>query len=442
MINFFQKYKKTTNVIYAVVVFTFVGAGFLGWGSYNPATNSQVVQEVKGETITHYELNTAIGSLAENKFKLIKAQQPDLTVNSYFEQNKDVLREEALKQLINKKTILAYAKNDLMLTASNDDIVKYLVNINVFHKNGKFDKDTYIKTLKYQRVTPSEFETLVKDDLIYEKFMNIIQKVVKSDDMDASFSKFLIGTERELSLKILDLPSNSNFTVLEEDVKSYWEANKELYKTKPSYNISVSKKNLIDDFKAERKAFLKEYISLKNNKSKFDDTYDVTDTDVLFKELDSPIVGKVYKPIRIKNSLYIVKINSINKSKNKSFDFAYDDAKQDFIKDKAFKNMINTATKYDFNKNDNIGYISRINDKSNLKLYIPSQEDYLNLIKHIMNSKTLNNYIVFDNMVVYYRIENQRINKIDDILNMYSMFNSNLSTIKMSAYINDLILEK
>ncbi len=73
-----------------------------------------------------------------------------------------------MSYLFQKNLILSFA-DELGLDITDEEIAKQLVSIPGFIKNGKFDKDTYIKVLNQNRTNPTEFEASLRRDLLLQK---------------------------------------------------------------------------------------------------------------------------------------------------------------------------------------------------------------------------------------------------------------------------------
>lgn len=146
MISWMQRHKKWLVITIWISTIAFVGAGFVGWGSYDYGKQGGVVAVVGDREVSVEEYQEEYSRLYDQYAR---------TFGSMFNQemaDKLNLKDIAYNQTIQKNLILSYA-DSLGLDVTNEDIAKELVKYNAFVKDGKFDKDTYIKVLAQNRTT-------------------------------------------------------------------------------------------------------------------------------------------------------------------------------------------------------------------------------------------------------------------------------------------------
>ncbi|XPV54069.1 MAG: SurA N-terminal domain-containing protein [Halarcobacter ebronensis] len=136
-----QRHKKWLVITIWISTIAFVGAGFVGWGSYDYGSKGGAVAVVGDREVTVEEYQREYSSLYDQYARMFGNQ---------FNQemaDKLKLKDAAYKLIIQKNLILSFA-DELGLDVTNEEIAKQLVLIPAFLKDGKFDKDTYIKVLQ------------------------------------------------------------------------------------------------------------------------------------------------------------------------------------------------------------------------------------------------------------------------------------------------------
>jgi peptidyl-prolyl cis-trans isomerase D len=245
----------------------------------------------------------------------------------------------------------------------------------------------------------------------------------------------LLFSEDKVSIAILDI-NNIKIKISNEEIKQYWQQNKEKYKTNKGFKIAyVDIENIKSKNKQEmKKVALREYLKLKKNKSNF------TKEIVLYEnsdflppqELSKIFVAtqnKVLKPIYNKDHYIVVKLISTIKPKALPYQEAKQMAKDDLIASKKeqiinqkINNMIQNFTGTD------IGYISKYKTPTIKGL---TKDEVSNVVKSIFNSQKSIDKIKFNDKVVVYKITDSRFvkyNKDKDgiILETMSDLKSNL----------------
>lgn len=395
MITWMQRHKKWLVITIWVSTIAFVGAGFVGWGSYDYGSKSGAVAVVGDRKIFVEEYQREYSSLYDQYAKMFGAQfNKELA-------DKLNLKKAAYDLAIQKNLILSYG-DELGLDVTDEEIAKQLVKYEAFKKDGKFDKDTYIKVLRQNRTTPKEFEASLRRDLLLQKIESIFKIEVSKNELK-NLNKLLFS-EDELSIKILDANSFS-VDIKDKDLKNYWETNKDNYKSKPSIQLDIDElaisnntytqeeiaeyyKNFRTDFKKDdgkiksldeakediirvlnakdsKKMALKKYLKLKKGEEKFSSSKKYLEENLPYsvennKEILSQVPGDVLKPFLEGDKYIIVKI--LNKTLPKTLSF--EDAKAMVLKDyekvaKSLKVEQEATNMLKDFKGQDIGYVSR-----------------------------------------------------------------------------------
>ncbi len=230
MISWMQRHKKWLVITIWISTIAFVGAGFVGWGSYDYGKQGGVVAVVGDREISVEEYQEEYSNIYDQYAR---------TFGSMFNQemaDKMNLKDVAYNQAIQKNLILSYADR-LGLDVTNEDIAKQLVKYNAFLKDGKFDKDTYVKVLAQNRTTPAKFEDGLKRGILLQKVQALFEVEPTKVEIE-NLSKVLF-IEDDIEYKVV-FTKDINVEINEEELKKYWSEHKNSYMSERSYDLLVA----------------------------------------------------------------------------------------------------------------------------------------------------------------------------------------------------------
>ena len=211
MITWMQKHKKWLVITIWISTIAFVGAGFVGWGSYSYGSKGGVVAKVGDKEVSVEEYQQEYSNLY-NEYSKMFGPMFSKELASQLK-----LEDIAFKKLLEKNLIMAYG-DSLGLVATDEEVAKELIKYEVFQKDGKFDKDTYIKVLNQNRLTPIDFENGLKNSILFQKTQNLF--ALKSTPKEIENLSKLLFVEDDITIKILSL-SDMEVTVNEEELKAF-----------------------------------------------------------------------------------------------------------------------------------------------------------------------------------------------------------------------------
>jgi peptidyl-prolyl cis-trans isomerase D len=424
-----QKHKKWLVITIWISTIAFVGAGFVGWGSYNYGKSGGTVATVGSLEIDMKNL--------EKEYSTMYGQYQQMFGGNFNQEMADKLnlQEQAYNNLVQKYLILNLAKK-YGIIATDTEVAKELVKYEAFLKDGKFDKDTYIKVLQQNRTNPTDFENGMKNDIVFYKTISIFNANINTKEMKTLNEIYF--SEDEVSINIID--SNSiDKSFSDKELKDFWEKNKNNYKTVAKYKINVEKMAIEGDLKQAKNNALKKYLALKNKKENFTKEELIDDKSTIFgKDLVNIMALKndeLLKPIQIGNEFVIVKMVQKIEPTTLSFEEASLFVKNDFLqtivkqrldekKNALLKNFTGT----------NIGFISKEKLPTVASL---TKEEIEKLAQDITSSTTILNTTSFGNKVVVYKIESSRAGAFDSEKNRYLL--ENIAKIKNDEIIMSLL---
>ena len=229
MISWMQKHNKYLIVTIWIATIAFIGAGFVGWGSYQYGSKASAVGKVGDIEITQEKLDMTYQNLYGQYNEAFKGKFDDAKAKEMG------LPQQAFNSLKSQAQLLNLAK-EYGIVVSDGELSDYVTSIAGFHDDGKFSKVIYNTYLKNRRMKAKTFEAVLKDELIVKKIMDLL-----SND-SLAFETEVLASALSISDKIAyKVISGKDITVnLEDkDIKEYWEPIKSNYMTKKAYELAI-----------------------------------------------------------------------------------------------------------------------------------------------------------------------------------------------------------
>lgn len=447
MITWMQRHKKWLVITIWISTIAFVGAGFVGWGSYEYGKQGGVVAVVGDRNISVEEYQQEYSNLYEQYARVFG--------NMFNEEmaNKMNLKDTAYSQVVQKNLILSFA-DSLGLDATNEDVAKQLVKYEAFLKDGKFDKETYIKVLNQNRTTPLEFEESLKRNIILQKIQVLFDIQPNKKEIE-NLSKLLF-LEDDIVYKIIN-SQDIKVEVDQEELKKYWEEHKDSYKSEISYDLEIAKmsiapsnpteeeilehyNNFKSDFtkddgliktleearadivkvldeKASKTEALKKFLRIKKSEENLDEKVTYTINTLPFdSETNGKIIesqkDEILKPILFNNEFVIIKVLNKNDSVTLSFEEALSEVEKDFLiiqKDKKLDEFAQNELKtFSGTK------VSSVTRESIDKIIYLQPQEAAKFLSELFSSKSKEGIVKLDDKVVLFRVLESRFAKYDE----------------------------
>jgi len=223
MLDFLRKRKRNwvITLFLGIIVVSF--ALFVGSGKFRDQGAGDVA-EINGEGISQRDFAIQYERAVERYRQMLKGS---LTPEMIKGLN---IKGSLLEELIQRKLMLQEARN-LGLTATDDDLAEHLALAPEFQVGGRFSKDRYLQILQTNRLLPTQFEEEQRDQLTIQRLYSVLVDSVHVTEAEVR-DRYKIDQEK-INLSYIKLPISS-FTsqvkLSEEDVKQYYERNKESLK--------------------------------------------------------------------------------------------------------------------------------------------------------------------------------------------------------------------
>ena len=229
MISWMQKHNKYLVWTIWVATIAFIGAGFVGWGSYSFGSKAGNVAKVGEIEISQTKLNMVYSSIY-NQYN--EAMQGTLDDKKAKEMG---LIKQAFARLSTQAKILNYAK-EVGIIVSDKEVVERLQSMQVFQKDGVFNKEIYTSYLKSQRMKAKSFESTLREELTIQKTVALLSTEGLALEKEAISAAMNVSDK--LAYQVLT-EADVNFVPEEDKIKSFWEMQKENYMTKQTYELSI-----------------------------------------------------------------------------------------------------------------------------------------------------------------------------------------------------------
>jgi peptidyl-prolyl cis-trans isomerase D len=131
-----QKHNKYLVWTIWVATIAFIGAGFVGWGSYSFGSKAGNVAKVGTIEIKQSQLNMVYTNLYNQYNEMMQGKLDDKKAKELG------LVQQAFSRIEVQAKLLNFAQ-EAGIVVSDDEVAKKLVSIKVFHQDGHFSKEIY-----------------------------------------------------------------------------------------------------------------------------------------------------------------------------------------------------------------------------------------------------------------------------------------------------------
>lgn len=193
MLKAMRKHARFFYVLFFIVILSFI---FWGVGTIDKSTNVAVA-EIDKEKISLEEYWRAYDRVREFYRETLKegfTEEVEKNLN---------LKQKVLDILIDERVLLIAAKK-AGLSVSEKELEEAIINDPAFMRDGKFNRDVYIRTLELNRLTPQIYESMRKKELLLTKMRRVITESVdipQVDVKDDALRQTMLSSIREGAVK-------------------------------------------------------------------------------------------------------------------------------------------------------------------------------------------------------------------------------------------------
>jgi peptidyl-prolyl cis-trans isomerase D len=203
----------------------FVAFAFFGLNSYLQSTVVNYAAAVNDQEI----------SLARHQraYQQLRTRMAEMLGDNFdpAQLNEDMLKANALQQLINEELVLQAADTE-GFAASNQLVAASINAIDAFKEDGVFSKTLYARVLGYQGMTPAAFEYRLKQDIMAKQYQEGITRTAAATAEELEQAYRLEAQQRQFSYLVLPLQSFSEaLEISDQDIEDYYNAHKNAFMT-------------------------------------------------------------------------------------------------------------------------------------------------------------------------------------------------------------------
>lgn len=193
MLKAMRKHARFFYVLFFIVILSFI---FWGVGTIDKSINVAVA-EIDKEKVSLEEYWRAYDRVREFYRETLKegfTEEVEKNLN---------LKQKVLDILIDERVLLIAAKK-AGLTVSEKELEEAIINDPAFMRDGRFNRDVYIRTLELNRLTPQIYESMRKKELLLTKMRRVITESVdipQVDLKDDALRQAMLSSMREGAVK-------------------------------------------------------------------------------------------------------------------------------------------------------------------------------------------------------------------------------------------------
>ncbi len=187
MLKLMQKHQKFFYIFFIIIILSFI---YWGVGTVDRTGKVEIVAEVGKYKITGEEYWQTYERVYRFYREIFKDKFDDTMENN--------LKEKVLDSLITEQLLLIAAK-DVGIVLTEKELQESIMNDPAFMKNGVFDSQVYLNRLRLNRITPEQFESSKRKELIVLKMRYLIESSVNIPDI-GTVPEQLPGDERSTKM--------------------------------------------------------------------------------------------------------------------------------------------------------------------------------------------------------------------------------------------------
>jgi len=228
MLQFVRSKQKSVliKIAFGAIILSFV-IGYTMLTSptdQRPNRGGKVAASVNGDEIDYASFQRAYSALY-NLYQSIYQGNFNSTLEKQLN-----LPKQAMQQLIDEALLVQQA-DTLGLEVTKQELVDSIAHYEAFQVDGKFNRDRYIETLNYQRISPEQFEATQRRQLLTQKVRTRLQEgaSVSEEELKAAFHQQNDKVNLNFAW-VTPALVEAKVKVTDEDLQNYFEKNKEAFR--------------------------------------------------------------------------------------------------------------------------------------------------------------------------------------------------------------------
>jgi peptidyl-prolyl cis-trans isomerase D len=468
-----QKHNKYLVWTIWVATIAFIGAGFVGWGTYDFGSKAGNVAKVGNIEIKQSQLNMVYSNIYNRYNEMMQGKLDEKKAKELG------LVQQAFSRIEVQAKLLNFAQ-EMGIVVSDNEVAEALESIQGFQKDGSFSKEIYQSYLKGQRMKAKTFEATLRDEITISKTLQLLQTDTLPLEEETFSSAMNIADK--LRYQVLgenDVSVDRN----ESTLKAFWETKKEDFMTPRLYKLAVvwtsteeanvtdeelktfydanafnytdekGKQLLFEEAKSEvekdlklkksKKGAQKNYIAFKKGKLQSNEIVTLPANDsTLSKELWEDLLqknkGDITKPKIVGERYATVKISEIIEPAIMSFEEAKEEVTKQYLLQAKKEALLKLAEKRLNTIDENNATVSDfVTLDKNDNLQPLNSEESLQFLQKLFTSSKEKGIISISDKVVVYKILEQKFLSMDE--NKTAFVKQTVNQIKSRTLESNLI---
>jgi len=229
MLDLLRKKSQSLFIQATIIVIALV---FILWGGNAMRGNrANVVAMVDDTPVSLEEFRQLYNKTLAERRQQFGGNLPEELLNNL------VSKQQVLEQLI-QRILLRKGAREMGVFVSDEEARRTVRDMEAFRENGSFNVQRYQEVLANARLTPTDYEAGVKSDLLTQKTLNLVSSFAKitPESLAERFNyDFEEVTADYVALTADDFKEKVTFN--DKDLQTFFEANKERYKTLPQIEL-------------------------------------------------------------------------------------------------------------------------------------------------------------------------------------------------------------
>ena len=474
MISWMQKHNKYLVITIWIATIAFIGAGFVGWGSYQYGAKAGSIAKVGDIEITKARFDMAYSDTYQRYNQMMQGKLDE-------EKAREMGIAQQTFSSLAAQTLLLNLANEFGIIVSDIELGQELAKITSFQTDGKFNIAVYEGFLKNRRIKARIFEEVLHDELVVQKLFSLINS--ESLPFEREVIEAAISVSDKIGYKVLS-SEDINLTIDDVKVKEYWEAHKSDYMTAKKYQLDIlwtdskdtnitsmelkefytqnsfnyidvsgkqlqlenAKEKVLADLKMKKskKHAQKQYIAYKKNRVEKSETQILPIGDGLltteaWKEIQTKDANSILKPKAINNRYATIKIAKIIEPREMNFEEAKALVSSEYENISKIEGL-STLAKSTLENFDNTQYTVSdfVTLESRDSLNPLNREETLQFLQKLFTSQKEKGIIPIENKVIIYKIMEQKMTLTEKNVNS-EFITKSVNQIKAEDFQSNLL---
>jgi len=229
MITWMQKHNRYLVWTIWIATIAFIGAGFVGWGSYSYGSKASAVGKVGDVEIPREKLDFTYRNLYERYREIYKGAFDEAKAKELG------LLKQSFASLASQAQLLNLAEQ-YGIVVSEKELADDIAGMQAFQENGTFSKTVYKTYLQNRGLKSSTFESILRDELKVKKTIDLLESKALPPEHAAVASALSVADK--IAYAVLS-PADMNVSVSDSEARKVWEESKNDYMSPKRYRLAI-----------------------------------------------------------------------------------------------------------------------------------------------------------------------------------------------------------